>query len=263
MARIIKPLSSALAMDFWAGILLAEPATFVSPAAATDALVSALLTQDRAAPLAIFGPESEDLINLGDADEDAEAREHFHAEYGTVHQMVPAGDNRAGLPIGRTLWPFPVAMTRSDAGWRFDVAGSHEEILARWIGMDELDVMELLRRAVAVQGEVRKVDHYGDGVVEFASSILSTPRQRDGLYWPPGDGTPDSPIGAFTAHAVADGLSIDGVAQAAVPYLGYLFRILIRQGEAAPAAPMTPWSTATWPRATRCLPVRRNRASRA
>jgi hypothetical protein len=36
------------------------------------------------------------------------------------------------------------------------------------------------------------------------------------------------------AQAAADGISIDGVDQAPVPFLGYFFRILTRQGEAAP-----------------------------
>jgi hypothetical protein len=70
--------------------------------------------------------------------------------------------------------------------------------------------------------------------MEFASSILSTPGKRDGLYWPPEEGTPDSPIGAFMAQAAADGVNIDGVDQAPVPFLGYYFRILTRQGAAAP-----------------------------
>jgi hypothetical protein len=234
MARFMKPLPAALALLVSTGTVLAEPAIFASPEAATEALVAALQAQDRAALLTIFGPESEDLISSGEPDEDAEARDRFLAEYGTVLQIVTAGDNRAELHIGHTLWPFPVAMTKSDAGWSFDVAGSREEILARRIGMNELDVIALMERAVAVQAEFRQVDHDGDGVMEFASSVLSTPGQRDGLYWPPEEGTPESPIGAFMAQAAADGISIDGVDQAPVPYLGYFFRILTRQGEAAP-----------------------------
>jgi hypothetical protein len=91
-----------------------------------------------------------------------------------------------------------------------------------------------MQKAVAVQSAFRQVDYDGDGVMEFASSILSTPGQRDGLYWPPEEGTPESPIGAFMAQAAADGVSIDGVDQAPVPFLGYVFRILTRQGDAAP-----------------------------
>jgi hypothetical protein len=234
MAHTMKLLSSTAALFLGASLAWAEPAVYPTPEAATEAFVAALQAQDRAALLTIFGPESDDLIGTGDPEADAEARDEFLAEYGTFHQIVPAGDNRAELEIGRSLWAFPVAMTKSDAGWSFDAAGARDEILARRIGMNELDVIELMQRAVAVQAAFRQTDYDGDGVMEFASSILSTPGQRDGLYWPPEEGTPDSPIGAFMAQAAADGISIDGVDQAPVPYLGYFFRILTRQGEAAP-----------------------------
>jgi hypothetical protein len=230
----MKLLSSTVALLLGASIAFAEPATYPTPEAATEAFVTALQARDRAALLAIFGPESEDIISSGDPDQDAEARDQFLAEYGTFHQIVPAGDNRVELQIGRSLWAFPVAMTKSDAGWSFDAVAARDEILARRIGMNELDVIELMQRAVAVQSAFRQTDYDGDGVMEFASSILSTPGQRDGLYWPPEEGTPESPIGAFMAQAAADGISIDGVDQAPVPFLGYFFRILTRQGEAAP-----------------------------
>jgi hypothetical protein len=234
MANKMKLLSSTVALFLGASIAFAEPAIYPTPEAATEAFVTALTAKDRAGLLTIFGPESDDLIGTDDPEADAEARENFLAEYSTFHQIVPAGDNRVELQIGRSLWAFPVAMTKSDAGWSFDAAGARDEILARRIGMNELDVIEIMHRAIVVQATYRQTDHDGDGVMEFASSIVSTPGQRDGLYWPPEEGTPDSPIGAFMAQAAADGISIDGVDQAPVPYLGYFFRILTRQGEAAP-----------------------------
>lgn len=234
MAQTMKLLSSTVAFFLGASVAFAEPAKYPTPEAATEAFVAALTAQDRTALLTIFGPESDDLIGTDDPEEDADARDKFLSEYGTFHQIVPAGDDRVELQIGRSLWAFPVAMTKSDAGWSFDAAGARDEILARRIGMNELDVIELMQRATAVQAAFRQTDYDGDGVMEFASSILSTPGQRDGLYWPPEEGTPDSPIGAFMAQAAADGISVDGVDQAPVPYLGYFFRILTRQGEAAP-----------------------------
>jgi Protein of unknown function (DUF2950) len=227
-------LLASVALVLGAAAALAEPASYPTPEAATEAFVTALEARDRAALLAIFGPEAEDLIGSGDPEQDAEARDRFLTEYGTFHQLVPAGDNRTELQIGRTLWVFPIAMVNSDAGWSFDAAGAREEILARRIGMNELDVIELMRKAVAVQAAFRQTDYDGDGVMEFASAILSTPGSRDGLYWPPEDGAPESPIGAFMAQAAADGVTIDGVDQAPLPFLGYYFRILTSQGAAAP-----------------------------
>jgi Protein of unknown function (DUF2950) len=230
----LRLLSSTVALALGASIASAEPATYPTAEAGFEAFVSALKAQDRAMLLTIFGPESEDLIGTDDPEQDAEAREEFLAEYATFNQIVPAGEDRVELEIGRSLWPFPVAMTKSDAGWSFDVEGARDEILARRIGMNELDVIDLMHRAIGVQAAYRKIDYDGDGVMEFASSILSTPGQRDGLYWPPEEGTLDSPIGAFMAQASADGISIDGVDQEPQPYLGYYFRILTRQGASAP-----------------------------
>ena len=85
-----------------------------------------------------------------------------------------------------------------------------------------------------MQAAFRAIDYDGDGVMEYASSILSTPGNRDGLYWPQEDGMPDSPLGEKIAKAAADGISIDGVDQEPVPYLGYYYRILTNQGEGAP-----------------------------
>ena len=234
MAGFMNLVPSSLALILGAGIALAEPATFPTPEAATDAFVAALQAHDRAALLVIFGPESEDLLSSGDADRDAAARDAFLADYDLSKEIVPSGDDRADLQIGSTQWTFPVALVKSDTGWSFDVAGSRDEILARRIGENELDVIDLMRKAVAVQSAFRQTDYDGDGVMEFAAAILSTPGQRDGLYWPSEEGTPDSPIGAFMAQAAADGVNIDGVDQAPVPYLGYYFRILTSQGDAAP-----------------------------
>jgi hypothetical protein len=234
MADIMKLVPSSLALLLGATVAFAEPAVFPTPEAATDAFVAALQAHDRAALVVVFGPESEDMISSGDADRDAAARDEFLADYDLMHQIVASGDDRADLQIGSTSWTFPVALVKSDAGWSFDVAGSRDEIVARRIGENELDVIDLMRKAVAVQSAFRLTDYDADGVMEFASAILSSPGQRDGLYWPPEEGTPDSPIGAFMAQAAADGVSIDGVDQAPVPYLGYYFRILTRQGDAAP-----------------------------
>lgn len=229
-----KLVASTLALLLGAGGVAAEPAVYPSPEAATDAFVAALAAQDKPALLTIFGPEAEDLMTSGDPAEDADARSQFLAGYSTFHQIVPAGEGRAELQIGRSLWTFPIALVTSDAGWSFDAAGARDEILARRIGMNELDVIDLMRRAVEVQRAFRQTDYDGDGIMEFASSVLSSPGQRDGLYWPPEEGTPDSPIGAFMALAAADGISIDGVDQSPEPYLGYYYRILTRQGDAAP-----------------------------
>lgn len=212
----------------------AEPANYSSPEAATEAFVAALDAHDKAALLTIFGSESEDLMASGDADRDAEARHEFLVGYRQYHALSDAGDDKKELVIGRELWPFPVLLVNSETGWHFDPDGARDEILARRIGLNELDVIDLLHKTAAVQAKFRSFDYDSDGVMEYASAILSAEGARDGLYWPHEDGTPDSPLGPEAAKAAADGYSEDGTVQEPQPYLGYYFRILTQQGDAAP-----------------------------
>ncbi len=217
---------------------LAEPATYASPEEAVTSFVQALTARDRAALLTVFGPESDDLISSNDDKEDEEARKEFLAAYAHFAELVDDGEGRKELQVGRSRWPFPVTLVAVEGGWQFDPAAAREEILDRRIGENELDVIALMRRAVEVQAAYRRVDYDGDGVMEFADAILSDPGQRNGLYWPEDMGEPLSPVGGFAAQASADGISIDGVDQPPQPYLGYYYRILTRQGPAAPGGAM-------------------------
>lgn len=228
--RLALGLAAALA----ASAAQADPARFETPQAAVDAFVEALDARDHAALLAVFGAESEDLMSSGNPGDDAEARDEFLDAYRQHHELVALDEGRLELEVGPMLWPFPVTLVSADGGWHFDPASARDEILARRIGLNELDVIELLQRAVVVMSDFRTIDHDGDGVMEYAASILSTPGQHDGLYWPSAEGEPESPIGAFVAQAAADGISLDGVDQPPEPYLGYYYRILTRQGAAAP-----------------------------
>lgn len=213
---------------------MAEPANYPDPSQAVEAFVAALSASDQAAMLVVMGPEAADLLSSGDAERDADARQRFLDGYEVFHGLADVAEGRKDLVIGRELWPFPVPLVQGEAGWHFDPDAAREEILSRRIGLNELDVIDLLSKVAAVQTAFRAVDYDGDGVMEYAASILSTPGQRDGLYWPHEEGTLDSPLGDKVAQAAADGIAIDGVDQEPIPYLGYYFRILTQQGPDAP-----------------------------
>lgn len=232
--NLLNVASAALAFGFSACAAWAAPASYPSADAAVDAFVAALDAHDKAALLVVFGPESEDLIASGSPERDTEARDLFMENYAEFHELTDVDGGKKELVIGRELWPFPVLLASGDGGWSFDPEGARDEILARRIGLNELDVIDILHGAAQVQAKFRSFDHDQDGVMEFASSILSAPGERDGLYWPHEDGTPDSPLGPEIALAAADGVSVDGMEQEPVPYLGYYYRILTKQGDAAP-----------------------------
>ncbi len=139
----------------------------------------------------------------------------------------------ATLFVGRDLWPFPAPLVRGEAGWTFDAEAAREEVLMRRIGRHELAVIEVLRRANGIQSIYRRTDHDGDGVMEFAAGILSSPGARDGLYWPASAGGL-SPFDDRIARANLGGFAIDGQDVEPDPWEGYYFTILQAQGPAAP-----------------------------
>ena len=213
--------------------LLAAPQSFDSPEAAVDAVIAALEARDKAALVAVFGPEVEDVILTGDDTEDRETWSEFLADYRTLHRIDLNGDT-ATLEIGRDLWPFPGPIVKDASGWHFDGEAAREEVVLRRIGANELDVIDLLRGYVRAQAAYRAADPDGDGLRTFASAIISDAGTRDGLYWPDEPGAPESPIGDFMARAAADGYNVDGTDVEPEPYLGYYYRILTKQGPAAP-----------------------------
>lgn len=213
----------------------AEPASFSSPDAAVGAIIAALDARDADALVAVFGEDARDVALTGDDARDRETWGNFLRAYNEMHRLaINEDEDAATLLIGADQWPFPAPLAKGEDGkWRFDAEAARDEVLERRIGNNELDVMDLLDGYVRAQATYRQTDHDGDGVMEFASAILSAPGERNGLYWPAEEGEPESPIGDFVARAAADGYTVDGADAEPEPYLGYYFRIL--EGQAADA----------------------------
>jgi hypothetical protein len=231
-------LCCTLAALLSASTALAAPKAFETPEAAVGAVIEALKAGDRDALLAVFGPENEDVIISGEDERDRQDREEFLAAYDHMHRVAVNADGVATLYVGREQWPFPLRLVEGDAGWVFDVEGGREEMLDRRIGRNELDVIELMRAYVGVQARFRQTDYDGDGVMEFASALLSSPGQRDGLYWPPEADAPESPVSDIVAQAAAEGYVLRGQSEPPKPYLGYYFHLLQKQGPNAPGGAM-------------------------
>lgn len=235
MRRLLRNLSVA-ALVLPAASAMAAPASFESPQAAVDALIGALNAADRERLLEVFGPENEDVVLSGEEPRDREDWSAFLAAFNEMHRLVEEDDGREQvLEIGTEQWPFPIPLkVGADGAWAFDTDAGAEEIRARRIGENELAVIDLMRDYVRVQAAFRQIDYDGDGIMEFATAILSDPGERNGLYWPSEPGEPESPIGDFVARAAASGYSVDGAAQEPEPYLGYYYKLLDKQGESAP-----------------------------
>ncbi len=213
----------------WAGE--GRPTPFESPEQAGRAVAAACERGDRAALLAIFGADAQDLLDAGDAAAAAAAAERFAALARQALAVEPAADGRSSvLLIGHAAWPFPVPLVREEAGWRFDAGAARVEILARRIGANELSAIELCRAYGPAQRAYAAEDRDGDGCLEFAARLRSSEGARDGLWWPTAAGEAPSPFGPLVAAA---GQDVQGH-RPGDPWKGYHFRVLTRQGEHAP-----------------------------
>ena len=223
----------------WIGVPQARAAdvaqaTYGSPARAAAALVAAARAGDVAALKHVLGPEGAKLVNSGDAVEDARGRTMFVAAYDRRHRIDAAGDGRWTLVIGSEQWPFPIPIVKRAGHWLFDTAAGEEEILDRRIGRNELNAIKVSRAYVEAQREYARSLAAGSGIREYARRFVSRPGTHDGLYWPAGPGATESPIGPLVASARAEGYGGSDARGRHVPYHGYYYRILDRQGPAAP-----------------------------
>src|SRR4029077_4439194 len=85
--------------------------------------------------------------------------------------------------FGAQKWPFPAPIFKEGSHWRFDGAAGREEVANRRVGFNEMHTIGYCRGYVDAQLEYFKKDRDGDGTMEYALRIISTPGKKDGLYW--------------------------------------------------------------------------------
>lgn len=201
--------------------------TFSSPEEASSALVMAMQSNDEKATLDILGPDGKEIVSSGDAMQDAGSRANFVQKYQEMHRFVNEPDGTTTLYIGAENWPTPIPLVKTGNSWFFDTKSGKDEILYRRVGENEISTIRVCQELVAAEKEYRSAQQN-----EYARKIFSDEGQRNGLYWKAGDGQPQSPIGPLVASAVADG-SAKSVEATPIPYHGYYFRILMREGKDA------------------------------
>ncbi len=202
--------------------------TFQTPEAAAEALVAAAKAADARALLRVLGPDGEDIISSGDPVADANNRKLLVEAYDLKHGIEKDGDDKAMLTLGDDDWPFPIPLVRVNDAWRFDTEAGRDEVLFRRIGRNELTVIQAMLAYVDAQQEYAEKNFGGSNA--YAQRIVSRPGKKDGLYWPDAQGEPESPLGEFAARAALDGYR---PGQQRIPFHGYYYKVLTRQGPAA------------------------------
>ena len=210
------------------------PQHFPTPDQAAAALAQAAQSNDTSAFAGLFGAGHDSLLSSGDPVEDKNNRDGFAAMAKEKLAIDKAGEDKATVLVGNQGWPFPIPLVKQAEGWQFDAAQGEQEIINRRIGRNELRTLSTMRGYIEAQNEYASQDRDGDGVAEYAQKFTSTPGQQDGLFWDPQPGEADSPLGPLMAEAQAQGYVFQGKPEQPTPYHGYYFRILSRQGPAAP-----------------------------
>jgi hypothetical protein len=209
---------------------------FASPDEAAKALQAAAEAKDKAALREILGPDFDHLVT-GDEVQDANNAQRFATLLAQGCQPVKEGEDRIIFEIGTNNYPMAVPLVKADGQWHFDTAAGMEEIINRHIGKDELHAIGVCRAYVTAQRQYASANPDGDGGANYAQKFKSTPGKKDGLYWPAAENEPASPFGPVVAEAHAEG-HVRHMGKGLHPFHGYYFRILTRQGKAAPGGKM-------------------------
>jgi len=205
---------------------------FASAEDAVKAAIAAVKSDNNKEVIAIFGAGAKELIYSGDPIGDKQRRERFIQAFDKKNSLSKEGD-KMFLVVGENDWPFPIPLVKKGDQWLFDTKAGKEEILNRRIGQNELFTIQTMLAIVDAQREYAMKDFDGDGILEYAEKFRSDAGKKNGLYWKTKDGEEPSPLGDLVAQARAEGYKQGGPKNNPVPYHGYYFRMLNKQGKHA------------------------------
>jgi hypothetical protein len=137
---------------------------------------------------------------------------------------------RAAAVFGPDRIRLPAVMVRGPRGWTFDAAATITAMRERRIGVNEANALRGLRALARAQDGFRRRDVLGDGVLQYASRIASSPLRMDGLAPSPLGTVPGPAVGLNESFARAEGRPGEANFN---PVGGYGYRILTAQGPAA------------------------------
>jgi hypothetical protein len=231
LAALVVALSCVLAIPSHGLPGSSAQKAFATPQQAAQALIQAAEQFDVPALNEILGPDGKDLVTTSDPIQDKNRAALFvtKAHEKTSVTTDPKNHSRATLSVGNDDWPYPVPIVNKGGKWYFDSKAGRNEILARRIGTNELDAIQVCRGYVEAQREYASEIHDDSGVNQYAQRIISTPGKQDGLVWRNADGSLGGPISDEIAKAIEQGYT-----RRSEPYHGYYFKILKGQGPAAP-----------------------------
>lgn len=210
--------------------------TFRSAEDAVAALVTAAQQDGSGGMLDVLGPAGKEVISSDDPAEDKEERAGFVAKYQQMHRLRKAADGTMTLYVGAENWPFPVPLVNKGGSWYFDTDRGKEEILLRLVGDNELSAIDACHQLVDAQKEYYLKASDGH---HHSQRFVSDKGERNGLYSSEDAGKSQGMIDPLIAQAGQETIKAPGSSGDPVPFKGYYFRILTRQGKHASGGPKT------------------------
>ena len=266
--RILRLITAALAIAALSAVpgaaraRVSDQPVFAMPEQAVLALIEAVAANDLPRLIALMGPGSDDLASISDPQTGRRNREVFAVAIGEGWRLVDRLPTGKVLEVGNEAWPFPVPLVQGPGGWRFDAAAGREEVIDRRIGRNELGAIKVCQTYVVAQRIYASRSHDGKPAGLFARRVRSAPGTQNGLYWPVVRGGPRSPLGELAADAAYEKAAARP-GSAGVPFHGYYYRTLERQGAAAPGGASNTSSTARCHAASPWSPCPRSTTSPA
>ena len=214
------------------GAQTANEKVFSSPGEAVLAIYKAVKADDSNALNAIFGSNADKILHTGDDVADKNALSSFLRRYDQMHRVVIEPDQTATLYVGADNWPMPISLVKNSSGsWYFDTESGMKEILYRRVGNNENDAIDVLHSLIDAQKEYASTTHDDEKVKQYAVKVFSDEGKHNGLYWKTADNEPPSPVGPLLAGASDEGYTRKQGQP--MPFHGYIYRLLTRQGAAA------------------------------
>lgn len=195
-------------------------AVFKTPEDAANSLVAAISPVNEGQLRKILGADYPQVIPLDDVTR--EDIEYFTSAWDGYNTLLPQGDKKMLLAVGKEQWVFPIPITASSSGWYYDIEEGIERMRIRRIGRNELATMQAVLAYYDAQMEYAEQDHNANHRLEYAQKFISTEGTHDGLYWEVKPSEALSPLGKLLADRTPSG-----------GYHGYFYRILNAQGESA------------------------------
>jgi hypothetical protein len=205
--------------------------TYASPEEAASAFFMAVSGNDSNALTEVFGVDAPGMLSSGDPVADQTDRQTFLKNYQQMHRFMIGPDNTATLYVGAENWPFPIPLAQKNGAWFFDTEKGKQEIVFRRIGNNEHSTIVTMLHLTDAQKEFASQTRRSTRTAEYAQRFSSEEGKQNGLYWTASDESKQSPIGPRIAGAAGSGAE-------AVPFHGYIYRMLNRQGASAPGGAM-------------------------